>query len=141
LDSAKLNDWMQVVGIFAVVASLIFAGLQMRQTQTIAIANQYQERYSASMEFFAAREQSEAERRRLGERILAAYGLPSGYDETVTAEAFGGDYMFSRMMVLIYDNLHFQYMAGYITDEAWMAYRNQLRSQLGRPMVRYIIAT
>ena len=67
MDSAKLNDWLQVIGIFAVVASLIFVGLQMRQTQEIAIENQYQERFSASMEFFAAREQSEAERKGLGE--------------------------------------------------------------------------
>ena len=36
MDSAKLNDWMQVVGIFALVASLVFVGLQMKQTQDIA---------------------------------------------------------------------------------------------------------
>jgi len=38
MDSAKLNDWMQVVGIFAVVASLVFVGLQMRQDRDIAVA-------------------------------------------------------------------------------------------------------
>jgi hypothetical protein len=36
MDSAKLNDWMQVIGIFAVVASLIFVGLQMQQDREIA---------------------------------------------------------------------------------------------------------
>jgi len=36
MDSAKLNDWMQVVGIFAVVASLIFVGLQMQQDRVLA---------------------------------------------------------------------------------------------------------
>jgi hypothetical protein len=36
MDSSKLNDWLQVVGIFAVVASLIFVGLQMKQTDDIA---------------------------------------------------------------------------------------------------------
>jgi kynurenine formamidase len=44
VDSAKLNDWMQVAGIFALVASLVFVGLQMKQSQEIAIAAQYQER-------------------------------------------------------------------------------------------------
>ena len=39
MDSAKLNDWMQVFGIFALVASLIFVGLQMRQDRTIAIVD------------------------------------------------------------------------------------------------------
>jgi hypothetical protein len=38
MDSAKVNDWMQVVGIFAVVASLIFVGFQMKQTHEIALA-------------------------------------------------------------------------------------------------------
>ena len=36
MDSAKLNDWMQVVGIFALVISLIFVGLQMRQDRVLA---------------------------------------------------------------------------------------------------------
>jgi len=36
MNSAKLNDWMQVVGIFAVVASLVFVGLQMQQDRSIA---------------------------------------------------------------------------------------------------------
>lgn len=35
MDSAKLNDWLQVIGIFALVASLVFVGLQMKQTQEI----------------------------------------------------------------------------------------------------------
>ena len=36
MNQAKLRDWLEIVGIFAVVASLLFVGLQMRQTQTIA---------------------------------------------------------------------------------------------------------
>jgi len=35
MDSSKLNDWLQVIGIFALVASLIFVGFQMKQTQEI----------------------------------------------------------------------------------------------------------
>ena len=40
MNSAKLSDWMQIIGIFAVVASLIFVGLQMRQEQRISFAEQ-----------------------------------------------------------------------------------------------------
>jgi hypothetical protein len=36
LDSAKINDWAQVIGIFALVASLMFVGLQMKQDREIA---------------------------------------------------------------------------------------------------------
>jgi hypothetical protein len=35
MDSAKPNDWLQVIGIFALVASLVFVGLQMKQKQEI----------------------------------------------------------------------------------------------------------
>ena len=38
MNKAKLRDWLEIVGIFAVVVSLVFVGLQMRQTQQIAIA-------------------------------------------------------------------------------------------------------
>lgn len=31
MDSAKLNDWIQAVGLFALVASLIFVGIEVRQ--------------------------------------------------------------------------------------------------------------
>ncbi len=55
MDSAKLNDWMQVVGIFAVVASLIFVGLQMIQDREIALAGQYQERSATAVEYWSLR--------------------------------------------------------------------------------------
>ena len=33
MNSPKLNDWIQTAGMIAVVISLIFVGLQMRQTR------------------------------------------------------------------------------------------------------------
>ena len=38
MKQTKLRDWLEIVGIFAVVVSLIFVGLQIQQTQNIAIA-------------------------------------------------------------------------------------------------------
>jgi len=38
VDATKLNDWMQIVGIFAVVGSLIFVGMEMRQAQEISMS-------------------------------------------------------------------------------------------------------
>lgn len=53
MDLAMLNDWMQVVGIFAVVVSLIFFGMQMRQTQEISVATLYQMRSDSAREIGA----------------------------------------------------------------------------------------
>jgi hypothetical protein len=35
MDSTKFNDWLQVIGIFALVASLVFVGFPIKQTQEI----------------------------------------------------------------------------------------------------------
>ena len=39
MDSQKLHDWIQIVGIVAVVASLIFVGVELRQEQGLARAD------------------------------------------------------------------------------------------------------
>ena len=54
MDSAKLNEWMQVVGIFAVVASLIFVGLQMQQDREIALSVATQARTETTVQSIAA---------------------------------------------------------------------------------------
>jgi len=123
MDSAKLNDWMQVFGIFAVVASLIFVGFQMKQSQEIAIANQYQARAVTAVELQEARQQSEVISRREGQLWMDSYGLPDGFDENLTAEEFGVLIFDARRVLYAYDNNHFQYNAGFITEEAWQANR------------------
>ncbi len=35
MNSEKVNDWLQIVGMFGIMASLVFVGVQVRQTQVI----------------------------------------------------------------------------------------------------------
>ncbi len=35
MDFSKVHDWIQIVGLFGIMASLVFVGLQVRQTQAI----------------------------------------------------------------------------------------------------------
>ena len=44
MNKIELNDRLQILGMFGVIASLIFVGLQMRQSQQIALAGQVQAR-------------------------------------------------------------------------------------------------
>jgi hypothetical protein len=37
MNFEKLNDWMQIIGLFLVVASLIFVGMQLRQEDRAAL--------------------------------------------------------------------------------------------------------
>ena len=44
MKKVSLDVWIQSIGMLSIVASLIFVGLEMRQTQQIAIAGQVQAR-------------------------------------------------------------------------------------------------
>ena len=54
MNSQKLNDWLQIVGLFGVIGSLIFVGLQLKQTQEIALSEAYQSRTSSSVDLNAS---------------------------------------------------------------------------------------
>ena len=122
MDSAKLNDWMQVVGIFALVASLIFVGLQMNQTHKVALAGQYQARAQASMDFFTARMESDYVTPRYMERI--------GQD--VTPRQIRHRRNASQIRWIMMDNNHFQYQQGFLTEETWQAYAYFIRNMYAR---------
>ncbi len=41
MSQARMKDWLETLGIIAVVASLVFVGLQMKQDRKIAVADSY----------------------------------------------------------------------------------------------------
>ena len=110
MDSAKLNEWIQVIGIFAIVASLIFVGLQMQQTHKIALADQYQSRAQTTIDYMLVRMESD-------------YGNPR-YPALI------------RWILM--DNNHFQYQQGFLTEETWQAYANFIRNMYARCDDRFI---
>ena len=133
------KDIAELIGIAAIVASLLFVGLQMQQQQEIAMASQYQERYSTIMDFWIARQQSDIERPKLGQRIIDRSGLPTGVDPNTTADQFGSHYLWARMTLGVYDNLHFQYESGFLTDDAWSAYEAQIAQSRDDPYIQYVL--
>ena len=73
MNSSRLNDWIQVIGMSAIIASLIFVGLQVKQAQDIAIASQYQARSDALRDQFAAFLESDAAMRVILYAMLLGY--------------------------------------------------------------------
>ena len=108
---------MQVVGIFALVASLIFVGLQMKQTQKIALAGQYQARSQATVDFFAARMESDYVNPNYMEQI----------GQEVTPQQIRHRRNVDQIIWTIMDNNHFQYQQGFLTEESWLGYANFIR--------------
>ena len=54
MKKVSIDVWIQLLGMVGIIASLIFVGLEMRQTQRIAIAGQQQARASANMDLLNA---------------------------------------------------------------------------------------
>jgi hypothetical protein len=123
MESAKLNDWMQVVGIFSLVASLIFVGLQMKQSQEIAIAAQYHERAALAVEYFDSHWVS-------GDLESYAEGCGQEIAPGKSAEEVGRDCVRDTVYLFLADNHLYQYESGFMDEAAWQAQRELLKANL-----------
>ena len=107
----KSNSWKDIaelIGIAAIVASLIFVGLQMKQSQDIALAAQYEARTEAAQNMMMSMQESGM--------ALSALQKPAA--EMTPAERYSIDNLY-RWSWTQYDNMHFQYVAGFLDEESW----------------------
>ncbi len=118
MDSAKINDWMQIIGIFSLVASLIFVGLQMQQTQDIAVNE---------------RRYAQADRRIEAEGLRYQYAeiwvRGNAGDELENADAMIYDgLVFAEYRNAFWDSVTQRQLGGdgdrVLLDFAWFLYRN-----------------
>ena len=127
-DSWK--DTAELVGIGAIVASLIFVGLQMRQSHEIAIADQYQDRADAALDYYLAQFQSDQMLARRANELSAAAAsgtLPKSITKAIAddgAEQVALVYLRYRANITMFDNYHFQYEQGFLNERAWEALRD-----------------
>ena len=128
----------EIVGIVAIVASLIFVGMQLMQSQEIAIASQYQDRASTAVEYFGAQMQNQRAIEEKGTAIIddirSGRASPElqGFVENRSAESIGMWFYENRVFFVMLDNFHFQYSNGFMADESWDAFRKQLRDELSK---------
>lgn len=125
---------MEVVGLFSLVASLIFVGLQMKQAQEIAIAEQYQARAIYGAEHIG----SFVENQHLFEMQVVAFRSAYESGEFGDAfksdyEAFGPEYVISEIIMagkalVTLDAYYFQYQQGFMEEEAWVAFRYRFKN-------------
>lgn len=105
-------DWLKVLGIVGVIGSLIFVGFQLKQSQDIAIASQYQARLDS---------------------LIAVKGnlLQSTALITVSEKVRNGEPLDQFDLIIIdasvsqlydlYESNHFQYASGFISEEHWQS--------------------
>lgn len=133
MDTSKLNDWIQVVGIFAVVASLIFVGLQMRQAQEISMSQTYQARTAAVAEWNSAFAANPA-------ALSAFRNAADGAEDAITTQEYDALRRTMSGLYYLYDNAHYQYQADFVSREFWEITRESMKNMMEIPMVNGIFA-
>ena len=144
----KHSNWKEiaeVIGIATIVASLVFVGIELRQSQMIAVASQYQSRIGFNLQFYDSF--NEPDFPNLGSRLKQQIGessLPSDLKQEIQSmesDDLGRAVVFTRKILFMFDNNHYQYQAGFVDDESWQAMRRRLKGtlQLGSPVQRTIM--
>lgn len=125
----KLNDWLQVFGLLGVIASLVFVGLQMKQTQEIALAATYNERAAMTVEIASSVQGSP-------KLISALSKLYSGQRGSLTAEEYTVlEYLANAELTNI-ENNHFQYENGFLPPEHWEKNLAVIECMMSEPFFR-----
>ena len=118
------------------MGSLIFVGLQLQQSQEIAIGSQYQERTNAAIEMFSAQLENDVALALRGAEIREAFRTSdrSHLIEGRTDLEIGVAWVSFQTLFTVYDNNHFQYSAGYLDYDSWMAFRQRMITVLSVPL-------
>jgi hypothetical protein len=123
MASEKVNDWVQILGIVGIIGSLVFVGLQLKQSQGIAIASQYQARLDSIIAVKGNLLQSDSlihvirkveNGEPLGEMDIFVLDLAVG-------QAFD-----------LWETNHFQYVSGFVSEEHWQGVLREIDMSLGK---------
>ncbi len=126
MKSRKLEDWFQLVGLFSVVGSLIFVGLQMKQAHQIALADIWQTRTAALTEASMSMASNEL-------FISALLKWTTGRIEDITPTEDQVGYWVANAVMMFFENSLYQYTLGFLPDEHWQRVRANIKSMLQSP--------
>jgi hypothetical protein len=141
LNRANLKDGAEIIGVLAIVLSLIFVGLQIKQSREIALAAQYQARSDTWIGVLTAQLQSDVALRVQGSRARNLQ-LPDGIDQIkweewhdeTPVEEIGYHHLSALIFLRAVDNIYFQYQSGFLDQESWLVFRKSLGEVLSRDM-------
>lgn len=126
----KIRGWLEVIGIFGVIASLVFVGIQIRQDQEIAKASMYQARSEMlSQAMASAASNTEA----IAVLAKASYGdagteiFREGIEAPLTAEEYLLGLFQIRSIFALTDNSFHQYQQGFLPEDHWLAVRSTVK--------------
>ena len=111
MKKVSLNVWVQLIGLLSIVGGLVFVGLEMRQSQQIAIGAQQQSRAQMSVE---------------GAYVWLETGLDPAIMYKTNTRNFTQEETFAvrnevNAWLYIYESDYEQYQLGLMSEEIWKA--------------------
>jgi hypothetical protein len=143
LKLTKWKDAAELVGIAAIVASLIFVGIELQQR--MAAAAHYQDRAFKAVDYYFSSMQFETELGRRAQRQSVIdeshlVGDDRAYILSLPLELRSQVHMNGVANLFIWDNLLYQHEAGFLPDATWLTDRARLKRGLQRSSyIRYEI--
>ena len=142
MKNEQRRDWVQILGQFGVIASLVFVGVQLKQDREIAIAQTFQARTAVTVENLTSDTQNTE---MMEAYIRNQWGLEpheprvivNGKSSNLYPPLTNLEYLYwqrvSLAWWLIYDNSYYQYQAGFLPENHWSRIRETIRRNLSTP--------
>ena len=132
MKKVSLDVWIQLLGMLSVLAGLVFVGLEMRQSQLIALAAQQQERASLVTEIIGTFSETNPPISFLD--FLNENLDVSNQNNRAVAETY------IYRMWMVYENDYLQYELGLMDEDIWLAKLAAMRNVYGRCQYREVTA-
>ena len=124
----NFDVWIQLLGMLGVLGGLVFVGLEMQQSQTIALGAQQQARTEMTGELWAAGLEGETE-------IHAAMTNPwaelNEYQKGVREQV-------QRYFWIMLQNNHYQYELGLISEDLWNQIEGRIKTRWSECHLRHM---
>ncbi len=124
MGSINSRSVAEMIGIGAIVASLIFVGLQLQLSQEIALAAQYQNRTEAVQGLALAQMEADHVSPHFRDRV----------SDSISTE----DINLFHWLWLSQDNHFFQYQAGFLAEESWRPQFRNIKAIYSRCELRFV---
>ena len=126
MTSPNWKDIAELIAVVAIVASLIFVGLQLKQSQEIALANQFQARAQAIQGLIETQME-------IGQVTDAP-----GWRDAISKGVLASDINERHWLWLAFDNHYFQYQSGFLEESAWQAQLRNIRGLYSECRMRLV---
>ncbi len=130
MKKISLDSWVQLIGMLSVVAGLVFVGLEMQQSQKIALAGQQANRVQLFSSMMDANNEQGIDQQKLQMILSGQIPMTEDYEWVVMNGL--------HRMWWIYENDFLQNELGLMDENIWQAKRSAMEANYnfcdGRPV-------